>query len=169
MSDSDPGKGCHKWTLFLGIDGVLLLLLVVGILFFSAFGPIVTLTCARQDTSDVFCTYHTFGLGGSMGSIGVVLGGVNDQRCDWSGCRFRAVLETTGGMRPLTNEYTPGSKADFVDRLNMFIADKSQTSVELTQSPDLSGLLPPGLAVGLAVFGAGLVFWGYRLRRKITT
>lgn len=127
-------------------------------------GPTITLTCTREDTADVFCRFNSqiFVLGGSTGGILRVQEAVNERKCIESSCTYRVVLQTTDGKYPLTDDYTSGSKAAFVDRLNSFIADKSQTKIELTQSPDLSGLLPPGLVIVVLA----LLVWGYQMRRK---
>jgi hypothetical protein len=164
MSDSDDGWGCLRWAAGFGLDGFLILLFVVGIIIFFVFGPSVTLNCTRRDASEVFCTYksQTFMLGGSIGGIRNVQRAVNEQKCDGASCKYRIVLETADGKRPLTNEYTSGSKADLVDKLNAFIADKSQSQIELTQSPDLSCLF----LIGLCAVGSLALFLVYRIKRK---
>lgn len=164
MSDSDNNGGCLKVMGFLGLEGILVMLLIVGVVVFFVFGPTVTLTCFRQDTSDVLCQFstRTFMLGGSIGGIPHVQRAVNEQECDGVGCKYRVVLETADGKRPLTKDYTSGSKADLVNKLNAFIADQSQTKIELTQSPDFSCLIPIGLIVIVSV----VLIVIYRVRRR---
>lgn len=131
-----------------------------------AIGPTITLTCTRQVASDVYCSYDSqiFLMGGTADGIQHVYRAVNQRGlCDGSNCSYRIELETADGRKILSDQFTSGSKADFVDRLNSFIADHSQTTIELTQAPDVSGLLPYCLIVVALI----LILGGYRLRQKI--
>jgi hypothetical protein len=137
-----------------------------------AVGPNITLTCTRVGTG-VQCNIEerlvVWPL--TIGGLGYVTGAINDQNCTNSGCGYRVLLLTLEGNRPLRNEYAIGSKADFVNRLNSFIANKNRASIELVDSGGLSpqfltNCLFSLLAIGLAVLGLLLLFWGYRSRRN---
>lgn len=155
MNDSDGSPGCSKWLSCLGVEGVLVVLSLIGVLVFTTGGPTVTLTCKRTTASEIFCSYvsQVFMLGGESGGLGNVRAAVDEERCEATGCSYRLMLITDEGKRPLTSDYTRGSKADLANRLNAFVIDPLQTQIQLTQYPDLTTVL----VLGSVVLTAGLL------------
>jgi hypothetical protein len=158
--------------------GVLLVSVFAALLVFT-FGPNVTLTCTRQDASDVYCQFETraFLLGGMLGGILHVQKAVNEEQCSGLSCVYRVVLETTDGKESPTDEYTSSSKADIVNRLNAFINDQSQTENELAYGGGitsqfmaiLNNCIIPLLIMVVAVMGLMFLYRGFQsIKRKAT-
>ena len=151
----------------------ILLVFVVAVLAIIAFGPSIKLTCTREGAAGVRCNFEERIIVWpvTVGGLGYVTGAINDQRCNNSGCTYRVVLVTPEGKRPLRDEYSSGSKADFINKLNSFIADKNQARIELIDNGELSpqfsaNCLIPLLVIGLASLSLLFLFWGYRSRRN---
>jgi len=103
----------------------------IGILMVG--GSIYYLECQR-DTGQVNCVITTKFLGTfnterreAINVTGVVEG----QDCDQDNCRYRLELRTTTGIEPLSTDYSPESKAETVSKIEAFLADSSQKTLQI--------------------------------------
>lgn len=101
-------------------------LLILGIILIG--GSIYYLDC--DSTSDsVNCTITTRFLDTFITENRTATGVINATEsvdCEEGSCMYRVELTTTTGMEPLSVDYSTESKAEMVDRINVYLLDSSQ-------------------------------------------